>query len=158
MPLLFHGNMNDALRIFISFVTIIEVGHAMKNNHRKEWESILFGGCSGAGNRDRTGTRLPSRDFKSRASANSATPAGDAKTFLSQSRVFYTIVIKKSTKNQPHSQKHGKSYTFTPFFFHFLLHTAQNFSCHFPKKHRPDPVSRGSGLFSAAICLIPLHS
>ncbi len=47
----------------------------MKNNHRKEWESILFGGCSGAGNRDRTGTRLPSRDFKSRASANSATPA-----------------------------------------------------------------------------------
>ncbi len=29
----------------------------------------------GAGDRGRTGTMLPSRDFKSRASANSATPA-----------------------------------------------------------------------------------
>ena len=32
----------------------------------------------GAGDRGRTGTRLPSRDFKSRASANSATPASGA--------------------------------------------------------------------------------
>ena len=75
VSLLFHGNMNNVLRVFISFVTIIKGRSAMKNNHRKEWESILSGGCSGAGNRDRTGTRWPSRDFKSRASANSATPA-----------------------------------------------------------------------------------
>ncbi len=54
-------------------------------------------GVCGAGNRDRTGTRLPSRDFKSRASANSATPAQVHGSFAPV-RVFIIACLREKCK------------------------------------------------------------
>jgi hypothetical protein len=53
---------------------------------------------SGAGDRDRTGTQFPARDFKSLASANSATPAG--KTFHKNQRLADFMLSRNLTRSQ----------------------------------------------------------
>lgn len=53
----------------------------LKTTHKKETRKHFHSKCfrasaDGAGDRARTGTLFPTLDFKSKASANSATPAG----------------------------------------------------------------------------------